>query len=83
MHGNAHRIIYSDFVKLFTMLRLPLTGTLFTRESLPLSTLVQRISSFGDYFGGDRAIVCGIICGLWVQSKNIGSGLHANATSSL
>ena len=83
MHGNAHRIIYSDFVKLFTMLRLPLTGTLFTRESLPLSTLVQRISSFGDYFGGDRATVCGIICGLWIQSKNIGSRLHANATSSL
>ena len=83
MHGNAHRIIYSDFVKLFTMLRLPLTGTLFTRESLPLSTLVQRISSFGDYFGGDRAIVCGIICGLWVQSKNIGSWLYANATSSI
>ena len=83
VRGNPRRIIYSDIVKLFTMFYLPLTGTLLPRESLPLSTLVQRISSFGDYFGGDRAIVCGIICGLWVQSKNFGSGLHANATSSI
>ena len=83
MHGNAHRIVYSDIVKLFTMFYLPLTGTLLTRESLPLSTLVQRISSACHFAWRNRATVYGIICCLWVQPKNIGSWLHANATSSL
>ena len=83
MRGNTRRIVYSDIVKLFTMLYLSLTGTLFPRESLPLSTLVQRISSACHFAWRNRAIVCGIICRLWVQSKNIGSWLHANATRSI
>ena len=66
MQGNTRRIVYWDIVKLFTMFYLPLTGTLLTRESIPLSTLVQRISSPCHFTWRHCATVCGIVCCIWV-----------------